>query len=204
MAPHPQLTDEIADSAAQYALGLLPDSERSSLEQHLAEGCLICESEIGRCADLLASWAKQEASLSAPLELRQRLLQNLGEKPNLPVAPSSPILFNRSGIMLLRTTAMEWGPGPTPGLQVKVLFDDPRSEMTTVLIRMSPGALYPSHRHKGVEEVYVLEGELLVEGMKLCAGDFCLSQPESVHQSTYSGSGCLLVVKTSKHDEVLP
>lgn len=86
---------------------------------------------------------------------------------------------------------------------MKVLFEDSANEMTTLLIRMGAESIYPTHRHKGVEEVYVLEGELLVEGVELGAGDFCLSQPESIHQSTYSKSGCLLVVKTSKHDEVL-
>lgn len=86
---------------------------------------------------------------------------------------------------------------------MKVLFEDSRNDMSTILLRMGAGSIYPPHRHKGVEEVYVLEGELQVEGMELAAGDFCLSQPESVHQSTCSKSGCLLLLKTSKHDEVL-
>jgi anti-sigma factor ChrR (cupin superfamily) len=63
---------------------------------------------------------------------------------------------------------------------------------------MGAGSLYPSHRHKGIEQVYVRAGELQVEGMELTAGEFCLSHPESVPQNTDSQPGCLRMVKTSK------
>lgn len=202
MPPHPSLTDEIAECAALYALGLLSESERSSLDRHLAEGCSVCQAEVSRCGDLLASWAL-EMALSPPSSLRQKLLQTIHEKANTPAGPCSPVLLDKSGLMALRTALMEWKRGPTPGLWVKVLFDDPERDMTTTLVRMNPGALYPSHRHKGVEEVYILEGKLQVEGVELEEGDFCLSQPNTVHQGSYSKTGCLLVVKTSKRDEIL-
>ncbi len=171
------------------------------MDRHLAEGCPICQSEIARNGDLLALWAR-ENELAAPPLLRQRLLRSLREKANLASKAVSPVLLNRTGLLLLRTSEMEWKPA-SPGLWAKVLVDDSENDMTTTLVRMGPDSLYPSHRHKGVEEVYLLEGELRVEGIDLAAGDFCVSQPESIHQSSYSRSGCLLVVRSSKHDEVL-
>lgn len=202
MPAHRRLTDEIAESAALYALGLLSESEHSSIDRHLAEGCSICQSEISRCGDSLALWSEQTA-VSPPASLRRKLLQSLGERQDPPATARPLVLSAGSGITVLRTTKMKWNPGPTPGLWVKVLFDDSEHNMRTFLVRMAPGSLYPSHRHKAVEEVYVLEGELQVEGIELTAGDFCLSEPESVHPSTFSNSGCLLMVKASKHDEVL-
>jgi anti-sigma factor ChrR (cupin superfamily) len=202
MPPHQNLTDEVAESAALYALGVLSDVERSDIEQHLAQGCAICQSEIDRYCDLLATWA-QGTEVSPPPSLRQKLLRSIRSRKDGPRKDQPEVLLNKSGIKLLRTTRMDWNPGPGPGIWTKVLFDDKENDVSTLLLRMSAGSLYPPHRHRGVEEVYVLEGELHVEGMDLVAGDFCLSQPESVHQSTYSRSGCLLMVKTSNHDEVL-
>jgi quercetin dioxygenase-like cupin family protein len=201
MPAHSHLTDEIAESAALYSLGLLSDSERSSLDRHLAEGCAVCQSEIRRCADLLVLWA-QETAVYPPSSLREKLLQSIRE-PTPQAKAFSPVLLDEAGVRLLRTTKMKWEPGPTSGLSVKVLVHDAENAMTTMLVRMRPGSLYPSHRHKGVEELYVLEGELRVEGVELVEGDFCVSQPESIHQSSYSESGCLLVVRTSKRDECL-
>src|ERR1700677_3553217 len=195
MPPHQRLTDEIAESAALYALGVLSESERSALDQHLEEGCFICQSEISHFGNLLALWA-QQTPLSPPSSLRQKILEIIREKPTSPANTHTPVLLNKSGLTVVRTTEMEWKPGPTPGLWIKVLFDDAEHDMTTTLVRVGPGARYPSHRHKNVEELFILEGELQVEGIELAVGDFCLSQPNTVHQGSYSKSGCLLVVKT--------
>jgi quercetin dioxygenase-like cupin family protein len=201
MPQHRQSTDELVDAAALYALGLLSESERSSMDQHLSEGCVVCESEIGRCGDLLAKWA-EETPVAAPPALRRKLLQSLREKQKSLSETGSPIVFDDAGLLVLRTTQMEWQ-SPSPGFSVKVLLDDSERDVTTSLVRMAPGTLYPAHRHKGIEEVYVLQGDLRVEGVELVQGDYCLSQPETIHQGSYSELGCLLMVKTSKHDEVL-
>ena len=201
MPPHNRPTEEIAETAALYALGSLPEIERSEVDRHLAEGCAVCEAEIGRCIETLVLWGSASAA-EPPHSLRERLAGRLSERTPQ-ASERSPVLFKHAGLSVIRTTEMKWQRGPLPGVWVKQLYDDPGNEMTTMLVRMDAGATYSSHRHKGVEEVYVLEGELQVEGVALAEGDFCLSQPESVHQPSYSKSGCLLVVKTSKRDEVL-
>lgn len=202
MSAHRQSTEEIAETAALYALGLLSNPERLSLEQHLAEGCAVCQLEIDRTGSLLAAWA-QESAISPPLSLRKRLLTSIRQSRDTNAIAESPVLLERSGLKAIRTAALKWQAGPVPGMWTKVLFDDRENDESTILIRMRANSIYPPHRHKGIEEVYVLEGSLQVEGVELTAGDFCLSRPESVHQATYSKFGCLLMVKTSKRDEVL-
>ena len=198
---HSHLTDEIADSTALYALGIMSDMERAWMEEHLAEGCSVCEFEIGRYGNLLAQWTETNG-VAAPSSLRDRLLESLHKKSPPPSRPQSPVIFDEAGLIVLRTSQMEWT-SPLPGHSVKVLFDDKAHDMTTTIVRMEPGTIYPAHRHKRVEEVYVLQGQLQVEGIELQEGDFCLSQPDTVHQGSYSKTGCLLVVKTSKHDEIV-
>lgn len=162
----------------------------------------MCESELRQCGNLLVRLA-QDTAISPPASLRQRLLQSLRERPIPAEKVPSAVLLDKAGVVLLRTTKMQWQPGPIAGVSVKVIANDPKNDMTTILVRMAPGSFYPSHRHKSVEEVYILEGELRVEGVELREGDFCVSQPESIHQSSYSKAGCLLVVRASKHDEVI-
>ena len=61
---------------------------------------------------------------------------------------------------------------------------------------------YPSHRHAGVEEILLLEGDLHVHGVVMRAGDYCRAEPDSMHEVTFSESGCMLLLRTSQHDEI--
>jgi quercetin dioxygenase-like cupin family protein len=199
MLSHTHLTDDIAETTSLYALGVMSETERAKMEEHLAQGCALCESEISRYGDLLARWIETNA-VTAPTSLRDKLLESIREKSAAPSRPVSPILFEDAGLLVLRTSQMEWT-SPSPGFSVKILFDDQENDMITRIVRLEPGTTYPPHRHKKVEEVYVLQGHLQVEGVDLREGDFCLSRPDTVHQGSFSKTGCLLVVKTSKHDE---
>jgi quercetin dioxygenase-like cupin family protein len=98
---------------------------------------------------------------------------------------------------------MPWGPTPFPGLFSKLLFVDEDRQYTTALVRMEAGARYPSHRHAKVEELFMLEGELMVEGVKMVAGDYCCGAPDSVHGAVYTEAGALFVVLSSQNDVLL-
>lgn len=66
--------EDVFDLCAGYVLGSLTEAERHSLEQHLAEGCSRCETELrnlGVGASLLAAAAPP---LRAPAALRDRVL----------------------------------------------------------------------------------------------------------------------------------
>lgn len=73
----------------------------------------------------------------------------------------------------------------------------------TFLARMAPGSSYPSHRHGGPEECYVLKGDLDVGHRKMRAGDFERAEPGSVHARETTEEGCLLLIVSSLRDEML-
>jgi anti-sigma factor ChrR (cupin superfamily) len=78
-----------------------------------------------------------------------------------------------------------------PGIEQKVLFEDPERGMRTALIRWAPGAELPLHEHTDVEQTYVLEGSL-VDGEGTChAGDFVWRPAGSRHRA-WTVEGCLL------------
>jgi anti-sigma factor ChrR (cupin superfamily) len=70
-------------------------------------------------------------------------------------------------------------------------------------VRMEPGTSYPRHRHKGVEEGYVLEGDLHVGDEAMKAGDCQRAETESIHAVQSTESGCLLRIVSSTVDELV-
>ena len=90
------------------------------------------------------------------------------------------------------------------GISVKRLFSDPDRKTVTMLVRMAAGTSYPTHRHAGAEECYVLEGDLHVgEELVLNAGDYQRAGEDSIHLRQWTQDGCLLFILSSTEDELL-
>jgi anti-sigma factor ChrR (cupin superfamily) len=68
---------------------------------------------------------------------------------------------------------------------------------------MEPGAVYPTHRHAEVEEIYVLDGDLSVDGETLGAGDYCTAAAGSTHRAPHTRGGCRFIAFSSGRDEFL-
>jgi anti-sigma factor ChrR (cupin superfamily) len=53
-----------------------------------------------------------------------------------------------------------WRSTKFDGVEVKPLYIDRDTGLVTVLMKMAPGAVLPDHEHVGIEQTFVLEGEL--------------------------------------------
>jgi anti-sigma factor ChrR (cupin superfamily) len=73
----------------------------------------------------------------------------------------------------------------------------------TLLVRLAPGGVYPPHTHAGVEELYLLQGELWIDDKKLYAGDYNRGEPGEGDQRVWSETGCTCVLLTSTRDLLL-
>lgn len=145
-------------------------------------------------------WVADELSFAAapatpPARLRQRVLDAAKPRPG--------ILFDRAGLLIARGTEMPWQSTPIHGLVVKPLFVDVERKYSTTLLRMEPGTHYPSHRHVETEELFVLEGDLIVEGKKMVAGDYCRGSADSVHGEVWTEGGGVYLVLSSQENEIL-
>jgi anti-sigma factor ChrR (cupin superfamily) len=89
------------------------------------------------------------------------------------------------------------------GIKVKRLFVDSERDSVTMLVRMPAGAAYPRHRHAGPEQCYVIEGDLRVDNLAFFAGDYQYAEPDSFHGVQYTEKGCLLLIVSSLHDELV-
>jgi anti-sigma factor ChrR (cupin superfamily) len=90
-----------------------------------------------------------------------------------------------------------------PGISCKLLATDTEKNRVSLLVRLAPGTEYPPHRHAEVEELYMLDGELIVGDRKLRSGDYLRSEPGSVDHRVWSETGCTGVLLTSFDDVIL-
>lgn len=136
---------------------------------------------------------------------KEALPPNLaGFKTDPPVAQlSAGILLDRSGLFIRRTEGMEWQPGMAPGCQKKDLFIDAHQESITSLVRMQEGTHFPAHRHGGPEEVFLISGDLVLEGQAMKPGDYCRAEGTTIHGESYTKSGCVFLLRASQHDEII-
>lgn len=86
------------------------------------------------------------------------------------------------------------------GVSYQVLARDPERERVSLLVRLAPGAAYPPHTHAGVEELYLLDGELWIDSRKIIPGGFCRAQAGSSDGRVWSETGCTCVLLTSTAD----
>jgi anti-sigma factor ChrR (cupin superfamily) len=87
---------------------------------------------------------------------------------------------------------MPWTPSKFPGVEVKILYEDPKTGMLTVLSRMAPGSFIPLHTHTDVEQTYVMEGSLEDEQGAATAGNFVWRPGGNTHIA-HAPNGCLSI-----------
>jgi DNA-directed RNA polymerase specialized sigma24 family protein len=86
------------------------------------------------------------------------------------------------------------------GIWCKILSTDEQRDRVSMLVRLQPRIAYPPHRHAGIEELHLLQGELTIDGRKLQPGDYHRSEPGTSHTHVYSETGCACVLITSPRD----
>jgi anti-sigma factor ChrR (cupin superfamily) len=95
---------------------------------------------------------------------------------------------------LLKTAqepGLEWK-AAWPGVDRCVLYEEPGGP-AAALLRYTPGASSPRHRHAGYEHIYVISGSQRDERGHYPAGTLVVNDPGSEHQVT-SDDGCVALL----------
>jgi len=200
---HRELNDELRALASLYALDAMPPEEKASYEAHLSAGCAVCMAEVASFRRVTEAIGMSVDPVSPPAELRQRLVNTIAKTSQQPAGSAPGVMYDRDGILIARPGEMDWSTGQLPGVFLKVLFNDNVRGYATVMVRMTAGTHYPSHKHAGVEELYLLEGDLSVDDMAMRAGDYCRGEAGSIHKEIVTESGCLFVLISSHQDQLL-
>jgi len=100
--------------------------------------------------------------------------------------------------VMLNLDNIPWRATRHRGIHLHVLRRDAETGDATVLIRMEPGCSYPSHRHNGIEEVFVLQGGYRDARGEHRAGDYVLNPAGSAHRpvALEGAQDCVLLAFT--------
>jgi anti-sigma factor ChrR (cupin superfamily) len=174
---------------AAYAIDSLPPEEAAALEKHLAS-CAQCRQELEMLrsvADSFVFWPTDVLQPSSALQerLARRIAAETGE--------DSPVIPRR-----------QWDEPPweevAPGIFCKLMATDTESHRVSMLVRLLPGVEYPAHTHAGLEELFLLDGELWIDDRKLYPGDYNRAEAGSGDKRVWSETGCTCVLITSTRD----
>ncbi|HET9271305.1 MAG TPA: cupin domain-containing protein [Vicinamibacterales bacterium] len=173
------IPDDLEALALADAIGALDADERASLEARVALLTPEQQAHVASLYDVALALASSVDQMEPPARVRAAVL----------AATRAP------GRYSVFAGDRPWTDTPLPGIQMKVLSMDQARGMATMLIRAIPGAVYPSHRHSGPEECYVIRGSVIMDGRVLRAGDFHHADADSDHGeiTTTEGAEVLIV-----------
>ena len=96
------------------------------------------------------------------------------------------------------TSGLAWAPTGWPGVSMKMLQQVESTGESTGgvcgMMRMGPGSSIPAHRHTHADQaVFVVEGDLVEEGVTYGPGSFLLARAGTPHGPHTSPNGCVLL-----------
>lgn len=217
---HTRLDEEATGQAALYALGALDGEEARAFERHV-EGCETCAAELREFLCVAADLALAVAPAEPPAEVRSRLLALVAEgeaaveesQPADEAARPAESSGGAStatqrpavpeGFVVVRSDEGVWRPTADAGVTFKLLFVDRERATVTTVVRMEPGSRIRAHRHLGLEQCLVLEGDVSSGGITMHEGDFNCSMPGSIHDELATKGGALLLLVSPESYEPL-
>jgi anti-sigma factor ChrR (cupin superfamily) len=204
------LTEEVELRAALNALGTVTLNEVRAFEDELAvldSASRAQLQEFDAVANLLAFggsnaepsadvWGKLCAIMDAEPKARPGEAQP-AQGVSQPVQQTAP-----APLLTVRKEEGVWQQ-VHDGIFAKTLFQNVKNGTTTYMVKFMPGAKTPLHRHPGMEECMVIEGDFQVDGKDLRAGDYHCAMPGSIHDRPYSNNGAVVLIVADGFYQVL-
>ena len=181
------IPEHIEALALADAIGALDADEQRELRALVAALSPGVRQEVARLYDSAVALAASVPQVDPPPRVRDRVL----------AAVTTP------GRYTVWAQSSEWVESGLPGIRVRVLAVDRARGMVTMALQADAGSIYPSHRHSGPEECYVLKGSVVIDGRVLRPGDFHHADEDSHHGeiTTTEGAEVLLI---GAMDDYLP
>jgi anti-sigma factor ChrR (cupin superfamily) len=181
------IPDDLEALALADAIGALDEDERLALEARVGLLTPDEQAHVASLYDVALALGASVEQVEPPARVRDAVI----------AATHAP------GRYTVFAGDRPWTDTPLPGIQLKVLsIDEPRG-VATMLIRATPGAVYPSHRHSGPEECYVIRGSVIIDGRVLHAGDFHHADADSDHGEITTTEGAEVLI-VGAIDDYLP
>ena len=115
-------------------------------------------------------------------------------------AAEAPILDRLDGVRFVRADHLQWRPGVFAGVEFKILRADHEAGRVTLLTRLAPGTIYPHHQHDDFEELFLLDGDVVVNGVPMIRATTAAPPPAASTTASAPSGGCTFIVATSTRD----
>ena len=122
------------------SVGAIDPDERVELRARLDALTPEQRSEVAHLYDIASTVALTAPALEPPAHVRERLL----------AATREPVRYT------VWAADAEWVDTGMPGIRSRILTVDKARSLVTLLIRAERGAVYPSHKHHGPEDCFIL------------------------------------------------
>jgi anti-sigma factor ChrR (cupin superfamily) len=185
--------EQVHERVALFAVGALAPEEAAVVEAQLAAGDTRYVTALAEYRGVADDLAYAAAPQAPPPSARDRVLAKVARE-------AASGVVEQDGVRVVLGSQIAWQATPLPGVDFKLLREDAVTGRRTRLIRMAPGAEYPKHRHQQMEEVVLLEGDLMVNGVLMRPGDYCTAEDASVHQRVHSPSGCVFLITAGDNE----
>ena len=83
-------------------------------------------------------------------------------------------------MLVNKATTREWKATDYAGIE-RSLFRNNESGGRSSVVRLAAGTRFPRHAHHGTEEVLILTGTVLIDGVELGVGDYLFTSPGEEH-----------------------
>ncbi|WP_016952981.1 cupin domain-containing protein [Anabaena sp. PCC 7108] len=191
--------DCFCELAPLYALDIIDDPERHLVEEKIIEYPELAE-ELAELQEAVAAISYTVPTVPMTTDLKNRLFNKIGISDSSELPISEPIEEISLPYSFVRSQDLDWQLYRLPGVMVATLHTDLVKREVSGLFRAAAGVRYPLHCHAGVEEMFMLEGDLVIGEEVYGQGDYIRSTPGSMHAPETRG-GCMFFFRASLDDE---
>ena len=179
------------DEVSLYALRALAPADTQVMQDHIAS-CEACRQRLAGLRPVINSLFAWPVDVVRPsASLWDQLLDRIATKDDDRPENAPPTKWAEP----------EWEQVAS-GISCKLLSNDPQADRVSMLVRLAPEVEYPPHSHAGLEELYLLQGELWIGDRKLYPGDYNSAERGTADTRVWSETGCTCLLITSPSDRL--
>jgi anti-sigma factor ChrR (cupin superfamily) len=192
---------EEMEQAALYALGALEQPEARTFETALADHASLAD-EVQAFDQVVANLALSAVEAKPSAGLREKLLGRIAALEQESQIKAAQAVEPDLATISLRLNEGKWRT-LTPKVSYKVLYADEQTGLVTSLYKLEPGGCLPPHRHLGIEQMFVVAGECLINGEVFYSGDFRMRPPGTEDPELTTEHGATILLVAPKRFEIL-
>jgi anti-sigma factor ChrR (cupin superfamily) len=196
--------ERVTEQAAMYALGMLSQSEAWSFENCLDEGREDYVEEFATFDEVVGELGLGAVEQSPSESLRDRLRARIAvegkseEQGGIESGSASPSQQS----LTVRLNEGKWRQF-ADGVFIKTLFVDRDRGTVTSLVKLEPGARFPQHRHLGIEQSLIIEGDCRVNDQVLTPGDYRCAEAGTIDTDLTTEHGTVFMIVAPKELEIM-